>query len=239
MLCEDIMSYQHNIYGCRAFTLIEALVTLGVISMLAAILLPSMNNAREAARRVMCASNLRQIHDAVQMYADDHSGWMPPKFEVKKTVLSAQDLANGKQLNTLSNGIQTLLGRYVSYSKKVFYCPSDSGDATSNISVFLRRGTSYDVQGFDLKVETDPKKQAEKNRKNRFNLKSTREIARDLFKPWDSDDLKKVQEKIAKGELGPIKWHKKKFQMILGDGHVVTISSKTEDKEIKGGVSDD
>src|ERR1051326_8141397 len=61
----------------RAFTLIELLVVIGIISILAAILFPVFARAREAARKVMCISNLRQIGTAIQMYVQDYDEMMP------------------------------------------------------------------------------------------------------------------------------------------------------------------
>lgn len=56
--------------GLPAFTLIELLVVVGIIALLAAILLPSLNRSRETARRTNCISNLRQIYYLVVMYAE-------------------------------------------------------------------------------------------------------------------------------------------------------------------------
>jgi prepilin-type N-terminal cleavage/methylation domain-containing protein len=81
-----------------AFTLVELLVTVAVIAVLAGLLLPALTSAHERARRVHCVSNLRQIHLAITMYADEHQDWLPTTFEVKKTVLKADELAKGKQL---------------------------------------------------------------------------------------------------------------------------------------------
>ena len=56
----------------RAFTLIELLVVIAIISILAAILFPVFSQARESARSISCASNMRQIGMAIRMYVTDN-----------------------------------------------------------------------------------------------------------------------------------------------------------------------
>lgn len=58
----------------RAFTLVELLIVIAVIAILAAILLPTLGQAKLSARRIACVNNLRQLGLASQMYWDDHDG---------------------------------------------------------------------------------------------------------------------------------------------------------------------
>jgi len=58
------------------FTLIELLVVIAIITLLAAILLPALKTAKEAAYGIQCKSNLRQTGTALLSYAGDHDGWI-------------------------------------------------------------------------------------------------------------------------------------------------------------------
>jgi prepilin-type N-terminal cleavage/methylation domain-containing protein/prepilin-type processing-associated H-X9-DG protein len=61
----------------RGFTLVELLVVIAIIAVLVSILLPTMSKAREAANRVVCLSNLRQLYLASQLYAGDNNDALP------------------------------------------------------------------------------------------------------------------------------------------------------------------
>ena len=61
----------------KAFTLIELLVVVSIIALLVSILLPSLSQAREMAKRTMCQSNARQLMICCAYYADDYGGYYP------------------------------------------------------------------------------------------------------------------------------------------------------------------
>src|SRR5438874_6216312 len=61
----------------KGFTLVELLVVIGIIAVLISILLPTLNKARESAKRTQCLSNLRQIAVFLNMYANSNRMQVP------------------------------------------------------------------------------------------------------------------------------------------------------------------
>ena len=116
----------------NGFTLVELLVVIGVIAALIAILLPVLQKAREHARQVVCASNMRQLGIAALAYANDNQGIMPitigigpphppiPYDFIIPTGRGTLDFQTGTLWPYIAKDIGT--------RQRVFNCPSDDGD---------------------------------------------------------------------------------------------------------------
>jgi prepilin-type processing-associated H-X9-DG protein/prepilin-type N-terminal cleavage/methylation domain-containing protein len=76
--------YSSRKTGCdinNNFTLVELLVVIAVISVLAGMLLPALERARDSAMSILCLNNQKQIGIAENMYSNDFSGWCAPVWE--------------------------------------------------------------------------------------------------------------------------------------------------------------
>ncbi|MFG0291557.1 MAG: DUF1559 domain-containing protein [Phycisphaerales bacterium JB065] len=126
----------------RGFSLVDLLVSLAVIATLISILLPSLSKAQEAARRVGCASNMRQIGMALQMYAYEHGDRLPPSefldedsrdYSPQDTIFiylsenATEDRVVVEYPNRWDGLGQLYAGEYLD-AAQAFYCPSHTGD---------------------------------------------------------------------------------------------------------------
>jgi prepilin-type N-terminal cleavage/methylation domain-containing protein/prepilin-type processing-associated H-X9-DG protein len=128
----------------QGFTLVELLVVIAIIAVLISVLLPALARAREAANALACASNMRQIGQAVMMFADSHGGRAPgTAYYVNgnpgngpsaKNDLSWHELLNKEQFK-VDNDVPRLafstpnypgksLGNFYQFADCKLYCPT-------------------------------------------------------------------------------------------------------------------
>jgi len=109
----------------RGFTIVEMLVVIAMIAVLAGILLPALTKARDAARRTVCMSNLRQLTQAYLGYAADHDRELITNHRHGDWVMDGADrdaVTTGKLYPYLNND-------------RVYRCPQQEGERFHSYSI--------------------------------------------------------------------------------------------------------
>ena len=112
----------------RRFTLIELLIVIAIIAILAALLLPALNKARDTARKSSCSGNLKQLATAHLLYAGDFNGYVVVKNNHNPDT-------NSSTSGTLSHAAALRDNGYISFYSKIWRCPAnEAGVRVKNLN---------------------------------------------------------------------------------------------------------
>ncbi len=131
------LTASHNLHaGIRArrgaFTLIDVLVALAVIGILIGLMLPTLAMVRETTRKVVCASNIRQLGYGMAMYAQDYRGQLPFSRNYRKSLSDPAFNPIGMMTPRFASpvgfdGLGLLHAMSYGTAPVIYYCPSHAG----------------------------------------------------------------------------------------------------------------
>ena len=214
-----------------AFTLVELLVVIGIIALLISILLPSLSRARQQAARVTCAAQMRDLVNAVVMYAGSNHGSLPEQRGYAPDVNSAnykvtQDDSAFAMMGSISSAAfpdfentdnfgdgaglgKLFVGNYIK-TPKILVCPSMQEKTVLNNQArpgyFFNPHWAYAIEN-NSKLTTRYKKITA--------IPNDRCLIIEFF--YDEGSIAHIEPKEQSAY----------FNMAFGDGHAVTIKNKT------------
>ena len=250
----DKKVYMHIAVKCKknsGFTLVELLVVISIIALLLAVLMPSLQKARESGKRVVCGSRLHQIYLGHSFYAEDNRGryldlWRPaPAVAIDWSTAILFKVGGQKGSDVAGSGTipeNRVLNSYLANKLEIFSCPSDKGCvnlmSTYGKSSWAAHGNSYAYNGYGNNYgDYYSSKLSGRSSPNRrgFAGRKTSSVKQPAMKVLQGDLL--MHSYVNGLNYYEYAWHSRDRVManiVFGDGHVSYIRL-TNDKNITDG----
>ncbi|MBI1336203.1 MAG: prepilin-type N-terminal cleavage/methylation domain-containing protein [Phycisphaera sp.] len=132
-----------------AFTLVELLVVVTIISLLVGITLPSLASSRDSARGVVCMSNLHALGQAVSNYQSDNAGFFPDARRTNYPTTGVLSYFWGTNTSPVSS-VDNWLLRYANNDRRVLWCPMLPFGTYVPQGVAAEQTTTYGYNGWCL-----------------------------------------------------------------------------------------
>ncbi|MEM8681059.1 MAG: DUF1559 domain-containing protein [Planctomycetota bacterium] len=215
----------------RGFTLVELLVVIAIIGILISLLLPSVQAAREAARRTQCLSNVRQLTLAMLNY-ESSAGHFPPGILSRRDGTSADEA-----INALGFGWGALLLPYLEETT-IYDFLGQASDGFKTPRWWSPANPDFDVaeQAFPIFVCPSDSMGSRNDKRNFFGNHGKSNYV-GVIGPRLDEELAQLTnlESLGGGEIGPVTTNEERLELEWPG--ILFPNSATESRRIKDGTS--